>query len=283
MLTLYDFDNSVCCQKVRITLREKGLDWQAIRINLFANKQYAPDYLKLNPKGVVPTLVHNGLPIVESTLICEYIDETFPNPPLMPKDPAGRARARSWSKTVDEGLFVGVGALSFSAMFRERMRTMPPEMREKRLQNIGDPQRRDRFTSLYEHGVQSPIVLHAVAAYESAFKTLEKTNAEGGPWILGARPTLADISLMPMVARLDYMQLLDVWTADRPHVRAWWAQAQAWPSFRIGLADLIPAPEIAEMQQYGLPIRDQVASRRAEVLRELDLAAKAQASRGEGE
>ena len=85
MLTLYDYGNSVCCQKVRITLREKGLDWDAIRVDLFASEQYDPKYLKLNPKGVVPTLVHDGVPVIESTLICEYLDETFPDPPLAPK------------------------------------------------------------------------------------------------------------------------------------------------------------------------------------------------------
>ena len=123
MLVLYDFGNSVCCQKVRITLVEKGLTWKAIRVDLFKSEQYDPQYLKMNPKGVVPTLVHDGVPIIESTLICEYLDETFPVPPLMPEDPAGRSRMRLWSKFVDEGLFDGVAELSFSAMFRERMRT----------------------------------------------------------------------------------------------------------------------------------------------------------------
>ena len=111
MLILYDFGNSVCCQKVRITLVEKGLTWEARRVDLFKTEQYDPDYLKLNPKGVVPTLVHDGMPVIESTLICEYIDETFPDPPLIPKDPAERARMRLWSKFVDEGLFDGATEL----------------------------------------------------------------------------------------------------------------------------------------------------------------------------
>ena len=92
MLILYDFGNSVCCQKVRITLVEKGLTWEARRVDLFKTEQYDPEYRKLNPKGVVPTLVHDGTPVIESTLICEYIDDTFPDPPLMPKDAASRAR-----------------------------------------------------------------------------------------------------------------------------------------------------------------------------------------------
>src|SRR5258708_1817921 len=255
MLILYDFGNSVCCQKVRITLVEKGLSWEARRVDLVKTGRDDPDYLKLNPKGVVPTLVHDGTPVIESTLICEYIDETFPDPPLMPKSPAERTRMRLWSKFVDEGLFDGVTELSFSAMFRERMRNMSPEIREKRFKNAGDPRRTDRFKSTYEHGVYSPFVLHAIAAYERAFKLMEQTLAEGGPWLLGAQPTLADIKLMPFVARLAYLGLLDAWTTDRPRINAWWARVQEWPSFRRGLHDLISEGEFTERRTHGQTFR----------------------------
>ena len=207
-LILYDFGNSVCCQKVRITLRAKALEWRAIRVDLFTAAQYDPEYLKLNPKGVVPTLVHDGKPVIESTLICEYIDAAFPHPPkLIPADPWLQSRMRLWSKMVDEGLFEGVTEISFSAMFRERMKTMPEETRQKRFRNVGDPRRTDRFKSTYEYGVQSPFVVHAIAAYERGFKMLEIMLAEhGGPWILGGNPSLADINLMPFAARLDYLR-----------------------------------------------------------------------------
>ena len=234
MLTLYDFGNSVCCQKVRITLRAKNLEWQAIKVDLFKAEQYDPKYLKLNPKGIVPTLVHDGKPVIESTLICEYLDDTFPEPRLMPSDPWLRTRSRLWSKMVDEGLFEGVTEMSFSAMFRERMRQMPDEIREIRFRNIGDPRRRDRFMSTYELGVRSPFVKHGVAAYERAFGMLEETLSGSGPWILGDAPSLADISLMPFAARLEYLGLLHLWIADRPRVMAWWGRAR---SGRISGAD----------------------------------------------
>jgi glutathione S-transferase len=165
MLTLYDFGNSVCCQKVRITLRAKGLPWEAVKVDLFKTEQYDPKYVKLNPKGVVPTLVHDGKPVIESTLICEYIDETFPqSPQLIPADPWLQSRMRLWSKMVDEGLHDGVTEISFSAMFRERMKNMAPEIREKRFRNVGDPRPTDRFKTTYEHGARSPFVVHGVAA-----------------------------------------------------------------------------------------------------------------------
>jgi ganglioside-induced differentiation-associated protein 1 len=78
MLTLYDFGNSVCCRKVRITLCAKGFEWDSVKVDLFKTEQYDPNYLKLNPKGVVPTLVHDGGPVIGSTLICKYIDEDIP-------------------------------------------------------------------------------------------------------------------------------------------------------------------------------------------------------------
>ncbi|MBM3528509.1 MAG: glutathione S-transferase family protein [Alphaproteobacteria bacterium] len=260
-LILYDFGNSVCCQKVRIALTEKGLSWEPRRVDLFKSEQYDPEYLKLNPKGVVPTLVHGGVPIIESTLICEYVDETFPDPPLMPKDAAARTRMRLWSKFVDEGLHDGVTELSFSAMFRERMRAMTPEMRAKRFANVGDPRRTDRFKSTYEYGVHSPYVLHGIAAYERAFKLMEQTLSEGGPWLLGERPTLADINLMPYAARLHNLGLLGCWTEGRPNVERWWERVAAWPSFRRGLHDLISEHELSEMRLHGPSIRDAVAAK----------------------
>lgn len=259
MITLYQFGNSVCCQKVRMTLCEKRLDWESVEVDLFRSEQYDPDYLKLNPKGVVPTLVHDGQPLIESTLICEYLDETFPEPPLSPADPLLRSRMRLWSKLVDEGLHEGVTEISFSAMFRERMKNMPDELREARFRNIGDPRRRDRFKSTYELGERSPFVLYAIAAYEKAFKTLEETLAESGPWILGASPTLADINLMPYVARLDYLGLLGVWIDSRPRIRDWWAQVREWPSFKAGLSDPLTETELREMRTHGPKIRDDLA------------------------
>ncbi len=263
MITLYQFGNSVCCQKVRITMAEKGLDWDTIEIDLFRSEQYDPKYLALNPKGVVPTIVHDGKPVIELTLICEYLDETFPDPPLMPPDPLGRTRMRLWSKMVDEGLHEGVTEISFSAMFRERMKNMPDDIREARFRNVGDPRRRDRFRSTYELGVDSPFVLHAVFAYEKAFKTMEGALGEGGPWLQGARPTLADVNMMPYAARLAYLGLLDVWTSDRPRVRDWWARTQDWPAFRKGLSDPLTQAEREEMATHGPEIRDGIARLRA--------------------
>ncbi|MDE0057328.1 MAG: glutathione S-transferase family protein [Defluviicoccus sp.] len=269
MLELYDFNNSVCAQKVRMTLAEKGLDWAERPVDLFRLEQYDPKYLAFNPKGVVPTLVHDGTPVIESTLICEYLDDTFPAPPLRPAAPAELSAMRVWAKTVDEGLHAGITAISFSAMFRERMRGMTDEQRARRWRNIGDPARSDRDRSVYEHGVESPYVYNAIAAYESAFEKLEKTLAHGGAWVMGDAFTIADIVLAPYMARLDYLTLLDVWTADRPRVAAWWGRFRERASFRAQLSGKLTPEMIEPMNRFGGAIRSRVAERREDHLAEL--------------
>ena len=258
MIILHEFGNSVCCQKVRVTLAEKGLAWSSVQVNLFKNEQYAPAYLKLNPSGVVPTLIHDKDVVIESTLICEYLNDLYPEPPLMPTGARARTHVRRWSKMVDEGLHEGVAEISFSAMFRERMKALSKEELRLRLDNIGDPRRRDRFTSTFEKGVHSPFVLYGIAAYERAFEKLEAALGDGGPWIMGAEPTLADIALMPYVARLSYMGLLDLWTAERPKTCAWWERVQAWASFQAGIARPMLPQEMEQMALLGPTIRPEL-------------------------
>ena len=82
MLTLYHNDMSVCAQTVRLALAEKNIEYEAIHLNLRTGDQRTPEYLKLNPKGVVPTLVNDDFVITESIVVNEYIDDAFPETPL---------------------------------------------------------------------------------------------------------------------------------------------------------------------------------------------------------
>ena len=258
MLLLYEFGNSVCCQKVQQVLCEKGLAWESRQVDLFLHQQYDPEYLKLNPKGVVPTLVHDGRPVIESTLICEYLDEAFPEPRLTPGNAHDRVRMRLWSKAVDEELHEGVTEISFSAMFRERLKSASESERQARFRNIGDTRRRDRFVSTYELGVESPFVLWAIAAYERAFKSMDGALAKGGEWLVGGAFSLADINLTPYLARLEYLTLLDVWIGHRPHVQAWWERAKARAAFKAAIADRLTQKQRDDMQAFGGRIRNRV-------------------------
>ncbi len=226
-MLLFTGRNSICTQKVLITLFEKNLSWETKRVDLFKNEQYDAEYLKYNPKGVVPTLVNDGQVIVESTLICEYLDETFPVPALVPASPFERSQMRLWSKHVDEGLFEATREISFSAMFREKLRNMSEEQRQVRFRNIGDPARTARFTSTYEHGIESPYVLYGIAAFEKLFRHMSEVLIEPREWLVGDTLSLGDINLMPFVARLEYLNLLDLFIADRESVRRWWQRCKA--------------------------------------------------------
>ena len=266
MLKLYKFGNSVCAQKVLMTLDEKGLDFETQDINLFKNEQYNPEYLKLNPKGVVPTLNHDGNIIIESTLICEYLDETFPNPSLVPEDPFMRSQMRLWSKVVDEGIFEATREITFASVFREKMKDMSSDQREKRYQNVGDPERRARYISTYENGVKSPYVRDGIAKFEKLFKNMETTLADGRTWLLGDGYTLADISVTPFIARLYYLALLEVWLEERPRATAWWEQAKSRPSYEVAIGHALTEIQIFEMETYGIKALETIRLRRDQYL-----------------
>ena len=94
MIKLYDFKSSPNCQRVKVVLAEKNLAYDTVPIDLRKQEQKTPEYLKLNPYGKVPVLTDDSTVLYESLIINEYLDEKYPNPPLMPKDPASRAKAR---------------------------------------------------------------------------------------------------------------------------------------------------------------------------------------------
>src|SRR5262245_6583097 len=108
MLALYHFDRSTAAQKVRLSLAEKGLAWESHYVDPSLSKrdQHDPDYLKLNPRGVVPTLSHDGMVVRESQVILEYLEDAFPTPPLRPASAHEQAQMRLWTKLVDESVHV---------------------------------------------------------------------------------------------------------------------------------------------------------------------------------
>jgi glutathione S-transferase len=94
MIKLYDFKSSPNSQRVKVVLEEKKLPFQIVPIDLRKGEQKTPEFLKLNPYGKVPVLTDGDTVLYESCIINEYLDEKYPNPPLMPADLGKRAKAR---------------------------------------------------------------------------------------------------------------------------------------------------------------------------------------------
>ena len=110
MLELYNFAQSTCSLKVRICLHEKALDWLDHPL-ISKNADHLSDwYLKLNPNGVVPTLIHDGRPVFESSVILQYLDQVFPDAALMPADAYGQAKLTRLARLRRRGADAG-GAL----------------------------------------------------------------------------------------------------------------------------------------------------------------------------
>ena len=253
MITLYHFDASVCSEKVRMVLFEKGLDWENHSVDLFKGEQFDPAYLKLNPKAVVPTLIHDGKVLNDSTLIAEYIDQVWPSPALRPADAYERLQMRSYAKACDEGLHQGIACLSYASMFRERLLKQNKSHDEmlKHYARIIDLERRDRQIAVYEQAENAPHVYRAVAAYEKAFAKIEKVLTDGRSWLCGDIFSLAEINLVTYFARLEWMNLLDIWLTQRALTVAWYNRIKARPCFKSEIAGRMRADEWDEMRKVG--------------------------------
>src|ERR1700744_2214769 len=103
-LVLYNAPQSTCSQRVRFVLHAKNLPFEERKLDLFAGDQLKPEYLAINPNGVVPSLVDDGKVVIDSSVIMEYLDEVFPEPDrLVPDDAAERAKMRALMRFLDEG------------------------------------------------------------------------------------------------------------------------------------------------------------------------------------
>jgi maleylacetoacetate isomerase len=99
-MKLYGYFRSSAAFRVRIALNLKKLDYENAAIHLRRNDQTKPDYRAVNPQGLVPTLDDGGRTLIQSLAIIEYLDEVYPDPPLLPSHPADRARVRALAEIV---------------------------------------------------------------------------------------------------------------------------------------------------------------------------------------
>ncbi len=232
MLKMYDFPESVCCQKVRLAIAEKGVEVEEQPTMLDQGAQYSEEFLKLNPKGVVPVAVHNGRVITESTIISEYINEAFDGPDLMPADPYWRARKRYWARQIDDGIhnphctsISFVVALRFA--FLDTLDTL--EKLEAHLAMVRDPVSRERQREGFELAYEAPSFITAVLAYDEFLGEMDAALNETG-WLAGDALSLADLDVAPYVHRLDCLGLESMW-ANRPKIADWYDRMRSRPSW----------------------------------------------------
>jgi len=173
MLALYHNDMSACAQKVRLCLAEKGLQWDNRHLDLRAGEHQQPWYVELNRRAVVPTLVHDDAVIQESNVINEYLDEQFPDPPLMPNGAMGRAQVRLWTKQLDEDVHDScVAILSFGIAFRQQYIDRG-EAGKKLLEQVPNMFKRERRRDVIDKGLQSMHFRVAVARMEQLLDEMQ--------------------------------------------------------------------------------------------------------------
>lgn len=234
-VSLYHSAMSTCSQKVRLALAEKAVDWTSHEVNLLASEQKSPLYLSLNSKGVVPTLVVDGMAIIESTLINEFINETFDGPTLLPRGAIDRAKARLWPKRLDEGVHAACGVLTFGTVMRTFQMMRPREEVLADILATQDPQHRAIRMSLFEQGVQAPAFGAAVETLTHFFAEMDESLG-GTDWLGGEAFSLADCAAAPYVVRFDQLGLTEAWqSGQRPNLWRWYEALRARPSFETAI------------------------------------------------
>jgi glutathione S-transferase len=236
MLELYHSVNSVCAQRVRLALAEKNLEWKS-HIMTLRGDQFDPTYMKLNPNAVVPTLLHDGNAVIESTVILHYLDEVFPDPPLMPAAPADRAKVRMFTKLLDEYVHNSCTVLTFATAFRAPLARMSRDALEAELAKAPNQKRSAFKRDVVAHGLDSSYALDAVQHHDKLLDWIV-TAMERGPYLAGDRYSIADAAVTPYVLRLDLLRLAPMW-AKRPGVAAWYERVRQRPSFDRAIARLM--------------------------------------------
>ena len=237
MLVLHHAWRSSASRRVRLCLAEKGLEFESHVVDMMNLEHHSPEYLKITPNGVIPTLIlEDGRSLYESGTICEYLDDTYPEPPLRPADPYERAVMRNWIRHADERIgnlivFNWVHSLAKTAAkwsdeeLAERLKKVPSKERQEAWMRAA----RKPYTEEERAAARGRLV----AILDRMEETLRETR-----WLAGNAYSIADIAVVPFVKRIDEEIAPDEMTEQRhPRVAAWWAAIQARPAFtraRIG-------------------------------------------------
>ena len=228
---LYNAPQSTCSQRVRFVLNAKQLAFDEHRLDLFSGDQLKPDYLAINPNCVVPTLVHDGAVIIDSTVIMEYLDEVRPAEiSFTPDDPLARARMRSMMRYIDEIPTPAIRIPSYNLAFLPHFQVMSED--EFLALASSKPLRKEFLLTMGRTGFPEKEMDGALDRLTRAVARMDDwLAASGGPYLMGTAMTLADIAIMPVIVRMDDINLHDVW-AEKPAVGRWLDSIRAQDAYR---------------------------------------------------
>ncbi len=232
MLELYYFPNATCGVKARLALYEKEVDYTRRNLNRDAGDLNTPEYRALNPNGVVPTMVHDGHVLIESTIIMNYTDDAFDGPPLKPDTPSGRADMAMWMKLVDERYFPALADVTYATSQRARVRARHQTEAEIEdyLRHVANEAERARRRSVLRDGPASPEARKGIVVLEGMLDRIDRAVADGD-FVCGDRYTLADAALTPFLVRLELLCMAPMWTRSHPNAARWWDRIKARPSY----------------------------------------------------
>jgi len=244
-IELYHGLASTCSKKVRLCLYEKGLHFQSRLLDLQKFEQHTPDYLAINPNGVVPTLVVNDKPIIESSVIIEFIDDTFPEPQLRPQDTFDRAKMRLWTKYSDDVAYKAVYAPTWQYMRSRAAEGLANGNLQKTLSRVPDEQRRTRWEKMAAGGYSEEELRKAYVRMQECLLKVDE-GLRGGPWLAGQHYSLADIAIVPFVDRINNLRP-DFMSPDLlPRLNEWYARIRQRPAFPKAF-DFRDDPRAAEL------------------------------------
>jgi glutathione S-transferase len=253
MLQLFHHGSSACAAKVRFALEEKGLEWSGQVVDIFRGEQFSAAFLALNPKGVVPVLVHDGFVIPESTIICEYLEDAFPERPIYPAAARERAQVRFWTKAVDEELHPACSALTYIVSHRHTILRNGAGTFEEFLckgASEGLAARRLKWEWL-QHGIEAPGAAEKIRLYDNYLHKMEQA-LQSSEWLVGDRFSMADIAMAPYVNRVAALAMEGVWQHGRlPRVESWFTRVRSRATFEPAFVKWMPPALASEMRANG--------------------------------
>jgi len=228
-LELYHSPYSTCSQKVRLVLAEKGLEYTSREISFAREEQLTPGYLQLNPNGVVPTLVHDGEPVTDSSCIMEYLDEVFPTRSLSPPTALGRARLRAWLRYLEEVPTAAARVPSFQRVFLPVLRSV--QSAEQFAQGAARRPIRKGFYQRMNSGAgfSDAEVRNSIEQLQQTVDRIDRALVRG-PWIVGDSFSLVECCVTPLIDRLDDLGMNTLW-AERPRFADWFKRIRSRLSY----------------------------------------------------